>query len=130
MSITGVGGSGSFFQPSLGKAAAAAQQAQLAAEQNSTQDAGITSDTANASDSSVQSFLKYANEPPAKRMVDDWLKAHGLTEKDLEKMPADKQAAIRKEMAADIKKQIEDQMQKNGTAKGPVPTGSIANIVA
>jgi hypothetical protein len=121
VSITGVGSVGSFLQSFASRAAA--QQAQAAAAQGSNQDAELTSDTPNATNKAVQDFLSYAKESPAQRMVDAWLKAHGLTEQDLAKMPPDKQAAIRKEMADDIKKQMEDQVQKNGAK------GNLANIV-
>jgi hypothetical protein len=118
MSITGIGG---VFSSSA--ASAAAQQAQAAAAQ----DSGLTSETPNATNSAVQSFMNYAKESPAQRMVDDWLKAHGLTEQELDKMPPDKQAQIRKEMAADIKKQIDEQMEKKtGVTVSP---GGLANIV-
>jgi hypothetical protein len=122
MSIAGVSGAGSFFQSPAARAAA--QQAQAAAAD----DSGLTSNTPNATNSSVQSFLNYAKESPAQRMVDDWLKAHGLTEQELDKMPPDKQAAIRKEMADDIKKQIDEQVEKKTGAT--VSPGGLTNIVA
>jgi hypothetical protein len=121
MSITGVGSSGGFF-PS-----AASRPAQAAA-QSANQNDGLAADTANASDSAVQDFLNYAKESPAQRMVDDWLKAHGLTKEELDKMPPDKREAIEKQMAADIKKQIEEQMQKKTGAT--VSPGGLTNIVA
>lgn len=69
--------------------------------------------------SALDYLTKYLNETPAQRMIDAWLKRHHLTEKQLESMPPDQQKAIRKQMADDIKKEIQ---QKSG-----VP-GSNANI--
>jgi hypothetical protein len=126
MSITGVGSAGTFFQPSTSRAAA--QQAQAATAPSSSQDASAASDAPNASSKAVQDFLAYMKESPAQRMVDDWLKAHGLTEQSLAKLPPDKQAAIRKEMAADIKTQMDQQMEQKTAAT--LPAGSLANIVA
>jgi hypothetical protein len=125
MSITGVGSAGTFVQPLTSKVSA--QQAQAAAAQSSSEDASAASDTPNASDKAVQDFLAYMKESPAQRVVDAWLKAHGLTEQSLAKLPPEKQAAIRKEMAADIKTQIDQQMEQK---TGAVPTaGSLASVV-
>ena len=41
-----------------------------------------------------QSFLDYMKESPAQRMIDAWLKAHGLSEQDLQNMPPAQREAI------------------------------------
>ena len=130
MSISGVGSGILGYQPPAAKTAA--QQAQAAAAQSASQDTSAASGTSNTSNKAVQDFLAYMKELPGQRMEDAWLKAHGLTEQELAKMPPDKQAAIRKEMAADIKQQLEEQMQKKTGADtaGGAATGSLANIVA
>jgi hypothetical protein len=70
---------------------------------------GRQQQNANATDpnSAEQQFLNYMKEPPTQRMVDAWLKSHGLTRQELEAMPPDKRAAIEKEMANDLRQQIE-----------------------
>jgi hypothetical protein len=121
MSISSVGAAGFFYQPPVSNAVA---QAQAAAEKSASASPG--------GEQAVQDFQAYMKESPAQHMVDAWLKAHGLTEQDLAKMSPDQRAAIEKEMAADIKTQIEQQMQKKTGADtaGAVATGSLANIVA
>jgi len=61
----------------------------------------------------VQSFLNYMKETPAQRMEDAWLAAHGLTQKELDAMSPAQRLAVQKQMADDIKTEIEKKM---GTA--------------
>jgi hypothetical protein len=63
----------------------------------------------------LQFLTKYLNESPAKRMEDAWLAKHHLSEQQLASMPPEQQSAIRKQMADDIKKQIQ---QKTGGLGG------------
>jgi hypothetical protein len=121
MSVSGVGAAGFFYQPPTTNAVA---QAQANVEQNASSSAG--------GDQAVQDFQNYMKESPAQRMVDDWLKAHGLTKEELAKMPPEQQAAVMKAMAADIKQQMEQQIQqKTGATLGSgAATGGLTNIVA
>jgi hypothetical protein len=62
-----------------------------------------------------QTFMDYMKESPAQRMIDQWLKAHHLTEKQLQAMPAAQREAVEKQMANDIensiKQKIEDKLE-------------------
>jgi hypothetical protein len=71
-----------------------------------TQNQGGSSSSSSAA-SVEQTFLNYMKESPAQRMIDAWLKAHGLSEDALKKMPAAQREAIERQMADDIKKQVE-----------------------
>ncbi|MDY0884529.1 hypothetical protein ACFPL7_04085 [Dongia soli] len=81
----------------------------------------------------AQDFLDYMKKTPAQRMVDAWLKQHNLTQEELNAMPADQREAITKQMAADLKAQMQkDQMQKQEQAKvgKPSAAGGIATLIA
>ena len=73
---------------------------------------GAKSKAAQEDAQAVTNFMDYMKETPAQRFEDQWLAAHGLTEKDLEKMSPDKRAAITKQMADDMKKQMQDAVKK------------------
>jgi hypothetical protein len=77
-----------------------------------------TSKAAQEDSTAVTNFLNYMKESPAQRLEDAWLAAHGLTEKDLLAMSPDKRQAILKQMADDIKRQLQQATQnalkKNG----------------
>ncbi len=77
--------------------------------------------------SAVQNFMDYMKETPAQRFEDQWLKAHGLTQKDLDAMPADKRQAILKQMADDIKRQVQQAAQN--TMKKTSGPSSIASAI-
>jgi hypothetical protein len=62
-------------------------------------------------DTAAQDFLNYMKESPAERMVDAWLKAHGLTKQSLAALPPDKQNALMKEMAKDIADEIKQKAE-------------------
>jgi hypothetical protein len=82
----------------------------------STQSSGLSSSSDSSGESqAVKDFLDYMKKPVAERMRDTWLKAHGLTEKDLDAMPGDERDAIEKQMAADIKSQMQQQAQAKAT---------------
>jgi len=55
-------------------------------------------------------------ETPAQRWEDSWLAAHGLTEQELNKMPAQQREAILKQMANDLKQKMEQKTQAALTA--------------
>jgi hypothetical protein len=99
MSISGVGSYNSFAASALTGASS------LAKSQAASGSAGAQGGD---SGSALDFLTKYLNETPAQRMTDAWLKRHHLTEQQLESMPPDQQDAIRKQMADDIKKQIQE----------------------
>ncbi|HEY4162306.1 MAG TPA: hypothetical protein VGM59_04530 [Dongiaceae bacterium] len=80
--------------------------------------------SATAPDSAEQQFLDYMKEPPTQRMEDAWLKSHGLTRQELDAMPADKRAAVLKQMANDLRQQ----MEKDATNKTGNTARSTSNI--
>lgn len=74
-------------------------------------------------DNAVQQFESEMKESPMERMVDAWLKAHGLTRASLAKLPPDQQQAIMKQMAKDIA----DEVKRKVTEK---QKGVLANVTA
>ena len=74
-----------------------------------------------SSDSAFEYLVNYLKESPAKRMEDAWLAQHHLSEQALAAMPPAQQDAIRKQMASDIKKKLQE------TSGAP---GANANVVA
>jgi hypothetical protein len=70
-----------------------------------------------AADSPEQTFRNFMKEPPGQRMIDEWLKAHHLTEQDLKNMTPEKREAIEKQMATDIKDEIERKAQAKAGGK-------------
>ncbi|HVI88611.1 MAG TPA: hypothetical protein VM659_09925 [Dongiaceae bacterium] len=80
--------------------------------------------TATADQSPEQKFLDYMHKPLAERIRDSWLAAHHLTEDDLKNMSASERDAIEKQMAADIKTQMQQQAQ----AKTPATTNTAPGL--
>ena len=74
--------------------------------------------------SAEQQFLGYMKETPAQRMVDGWLKSHNLTRAQFDALPPDQKAAIQKQMANDIR----DQLQKSAADKADAAAKKTANI--
>lgn len=75
-------------------------------------------------DGAVNAFLAEAKKSPMERVKEAILKKHGITEEQFEKLPAEKQTQIQRE--------IEDTMkQKMKGAKADAPaTGMNANVLA
>jgi hypothetical protein len=81
----------------------------------------------------AQAFLDYMKKTPYQRMVDAWLKQHNLTQEELNAMPADQRAGILKQMAADLKEQMQqEQAKREQQAKvgKPSAAGGIATLIA
>lgn len=81
----------------------------------------------------AQAFLDYMKKSPYQRMVDAWLKQHNLTQKELDAMPADQREGILKQMAADLKEQMQqEQAKREQQAKvgKPSAAGGIATLIA
>lgn len=77
----------------------------------SSQTDAANTDSSSTESAPVKDFLDYMKKPPAQRMVDAWLKAHNLTEDDLKAMSPAQRDAIDKQMAADIKADMQKKMQ-------------------
>ncbi|HWT96877.1 MAG TPA: hypothetical protein VN229_04660 [Terriglobales bacterium] len=71
-----------------------------------------------------QNFLDYMHKPLAERIRDAWLKAHNLTEDDLKNMSPSEREAIEKQMAADLKAQMQQQAQ----GKTPATTNTAPGL--
>lgn len=81
----------------------------------------------------AQDFLDYMKKTPAQRMVDAWLKQHNLTQEQLNAMPADQREAITKQMAADLKAQMQqDQVKQQEQARAGKPSAAagLATLIA
>lgn len=85
--------------------------------------AGLNRTTTSGSDSIASSttqpsaadtFMSYMKESPAQRMVDNWLKAHGLDQDKLNAMSPEDRAAVMKQMQQDIKDQLQQQTEQKG----------------
>lgn len=112
MSISGIGSYSNFYLPgaATGAKAGGAAAANAAAAPDPADASSPTSATDSASGGSgaLQFLTNYLKESPAKRMEDAWLAQHHLTEQQLQAMPPQQQAALRKQMADDIKKKLQD----------------------
>lgn len=74
--------------------------------------------TSGAVDETAEAFLREAKKSPAERTKDAVLKRYGLTQEQFDALPAEKQAAILRE--------IEDEMKRKlGRAQG----GAFADVV-
>jgi hypothetical protein len=114
-----IGGIGS-YNPYVGSTPAGAA---AGASPSAPAGASASQPASGASNSAYQYLVNYLKESPAQRMVDSWLAQHNLTEKALDAMPPAQQDAIRKQMAEDIKKK----MQEGGGAGASAP-GATVNI--
>lgn len=65
--------------------------------------------------SASDTFMSYMKESPAQRMVDNWLKAHGLDKDKLAAMSPEDRAAVMKQMQQEIKDQLQQQTEAKGT---------------
>ena len=74
-------------------------------------------------------FLAYMEKSPAERMRDAWLKSHGLTEEDLKAMDAAAREAVEKQLAEDIKRQMQEEA-KDKALKASTSPLSISALLA
>ena len=111
MSISAIGNS--YASPGYSSPAGGAASRQT--QSSTAQDVGTGLDI--GSDTVEQQFLDYMKKSPAERMVDAWLQAHHLTRKDLEAMPPEERDAILKEMARDIKAEVEQKVEARKRGK-------------
>jgi hypothetical protein len=98
-----------------------------AASSSSSQTGDTDTDSSSTESTAVKDFLDYMKKPPAQRMTDAWLKAHNLTEDDLKKMPTAQRDAIEKQMASDIKADMQKKMQ--ATTGQPSSAASLTTLL-
>jgi hypothetical protein len=128
MSISGIGSNATTYASLfVGGASGATASASNTSSASSTSNPSSAPNAAGSSssgapDSAMQYLVNYLKESPAKRMEDAWLAQHNLTEQQLAAMPPAQQDAIRKQMAEDIQKKLQQQ-----TGGG---SGAYANVVA
>lgn len=81
----------------------------LTMSQGEVRDSKVTSDKA------VDDFLAYMKKSLAERMADAWLAAHGLDRDKLKAMKPDERDAVLKQMAEELKQQLQQAAaQKTG----------------
>lgn len=108
MSISGIGAAAAYtYFPSRS----------ASGTQPSAASAPSPSGAATGGNAAEQAFLNYMKETPAQQMEDAWLKAHNLTRQQLAAMSPQQRDAIEKQMAADLKQQIQQKVQSNTAAK-------------
>jgi hypothetical protein len=79
-----------------------------------------------SSDKAVDDFLAYMKKSLAERMADAWLAAHGLDRDKLKAMKPDERDAVLKQMAEELKQQLQQAAaaktkDKTKAAAGPSP---------
>jgi len=88
--------------------------------------AASSSLTKKGGSSAADAFLAYMKESPAERMADAWLASHGLTREKLKAMTPEQRDAVEKQMAKDIKDQLEQQASdKSGDKLKGKPTARV-----
>jgi len=80
-------------------------------------------DSKASSDKAVDDFLAYMKKSLAERMADAWLAAHGLDRDKLKAMKPDEREAVLKQMAEELKQQLQqatlDAQKANGKSETP-----------
>lgn len=75
-------------------------------------------------DSAVNAFLAEAKKSPMERVKEAILKKHGITEEQFEKLPAEKQTQIQREIEETMKRKMK------GAKSDATTTGINANVLA
>jgi hypothetical protein len=99
-----------------------------AASSSSSSDSSSGTDSSSNDSQAVKDFLAYMKEPVGQRMEEAWLKAHNLTADDLKSMPAAQRDAIEKQMANDIKSEMQQKAQQQAQAKTTAQASSAASL--
>jgi len=94
-----------------------------------TDGSSLSASNSTTEDSATKSFLDYMKKSPAQRLRDAWLSAHHLTEDSLKSMSAGQREAIEKQIANDIKAQMQQQAQAKST-KLSTGTAGVATLLA
>ncbi|MFA4993743.1 MAG: hypothetical protein WC521_00325 [Bdellovibrionales bacterium] len=68
--------------------------------------------TPQSDDAALQELIDYFFESPAQRIVDNWLKAHGITKEQFDAMSPEQQEALRRQMAEDIRDKCEKRAEE------------------
>jgi len=88
--------------------------------------ASSSSPAKKSGNAAADEFLAYMKESPAERMADAWLASHGLTREKLKAMTPEQRDAVEKQMAKDIKDQLEQQASdKSGDKLKGKPTARV-----
>jgi pyruvate/2-oxoglutarate dehydrogenase complex dihydrolipoamide acyltransferase (E2) component len=105
VSISGVGGVGTagYTFPTYNTGAQNSASTQASAQQ--------TSAPTSTGNGAASDFLSYMKESIGQRMIDNWLSAHHLTQKDLDAMDPKQREAIMRQMKDDIQKQLQQQTE-------------------
>lgn len=100
--------------PAVGVSMGQAAVANILAYQPAVAGSGTSGATAdpNATDPAVKAFMDYMKETPAQRWEEEWLRAHGLTLKQLQAMSPAQRAAIEREIARDIQTRLQQAGEK------------------
>jgi len=119
MGISGIGAANSSYALLTGKNQAAQNvSAQNTPAQNSAaQNSAASGANAYAPGSAERNFLDYMKKSPGQRMIETWLKAHHLTQAQLDAMPPAQRDAVLKQMAQDIKNEIDRQTAESAKGK-------------
>ncbi|HEY1096636.1 MAG TPA: hypothetical protein VGF14_05295 [Alphaproteobacteria bacterium] len=72
----------------------------------------------------VQEFTEYMKKSPAERMMDDWLRAHGMTKEEFDALGPEEKQKILEEMKQDIEEKM-----KEKAAEGAAP-GSFIDLLS
>lgn len=70
---------------------------------------------ATSTDDAATNFLAEAHKSPAQRIREQWLKAHKLSEKDLEQKSPEERKAIEDSIAQDIKRSLANKDDQRGS---------------
>jgi hypothetical protein len=80
--------------------------------------ANVSSATTGTDSEATKTFLDYMKKSAAQHLRDAWLKSHNLTEEKLAAMSPTERAAVEKQIAEDIKKQMQEEAAKKVAATG------------
>lgn len=81
-------------------------------------DSSVSSSTNGTDSEATKTFLDYMKKSAAQHLRDAWLKSHNLTEEKLAAMSPTERAAVEKQIAEDIKKQMQEEAAKKVAATG------------
>ncbi len=94
----------------------ATNYAAMAGMNRTTSNSGA-SDSANgapSAPSAADTFMAYMKKSPAERMVENWLKSHGLDEDKLKAMSPEDRENVMKQMKSEIEQSLKQQTEQKG----------------
>jgi acyl-CoA reductase-like NAD-dependent aldehyde dehydrogenase len=86
---------------------------------------GEVRDSKVSKDQAVDDFLAYMKKSLADRMADAWLAAHGLDREKLKAMKPDERDAVLKQMAAELKQQLQQATEAAKTGRKKDAAGAV-----